>query len=143
MLQRIQTVYLALGAVALVALLFMDPLWNGAAATSQGWFTAAVVGLTAVAAAVAILAIFLFKDRPKQRKVIVLAQLITVVLLVALFGGLYLANALYVRATDGSVDVAMLITLLLPLLGYILFLLARRAVTKDIALVRSVDRLRD
>lgn len=141
MIQRIQTVYLALGAVALVGLLFSGVLWGGAAATEQGWFTPAVVVLAGVAMAVAILAIFLFKDRPKQRKVVILAQLITVVLMVALFGGLYLADALYVRTTQG-VDVAMLVTLLLPLIAYLLFLLARRAVTKDIEIVRSVDRLR-
>ena len=142
MIQRIQTVYLALGAIALVALLFADAVWEGEAATTQGWFTAAVVGLGALAALMAVGAIFLFKDQPRQRKVIVLAQLLTVVLLVALFGGLFLADALYVRTTQG-IDVGMLITLLLPLAGYLLFLLARRAVTKDIALLRSVDRLRD
>ena len=140
MIQRIQTVYLALGAVALVALLFMNALWSGAAA-AQGWFTPVVVGLGGLTAAMAVGSIFLFKDRPKQRKVIILTQLITVVLMVVLFGGLYLADALYVRTTEG-VDVAMLITLLLPLIAYLVFLLARRAVTKDIELVRSVDRLR-
>ena len=142
MVQRIQTVYLALGAIALVALLFAGVVWEGAAASTQSWFTAAVVGLGGLTAAVAVLAIFLFKDRSRQRKLIVLAQLTTVLLLVALFGGLYLADALYVRTTQG-VDVGMLITLLLPLAAYIMFLLARRAVSKDIALVRSVDRLRD
>ncbi len=138
--QRIQTVYLALGAVALVALLFFDILWEGAA-SAQGWFTPAVVALAGGAAAIAVVAIFLFKDQPKQRKVIILAQLVTVVLMVVLFGGLYLADALYVRTTEG-VDVAMLITLLLPLIAYLLYLLARRAVTKDIKLLKSVDRLR-
>ena len=142
MIQRIQTVYLALGVLALVALLFMRAVWEGPAAETQGWFTAAVVGLGSLAAVVAGVALFLFKDRPRQRKAIVLAQLVTVVLLVTLFGGLYLADALYVRTTQG-VDRGMLITLLLPLVAYVLFLLARRAVTKDIALVRSVDRLRD
>ena len=142
MIQRIQTVYLALGAVALVGLLFTGVLWDGAAASAQGWFTPVVVALAGVSAAIAVGAIFLFKDRPKQRKVVILAQLVTVVLMVSLFGGLYLADALYIRTTQG-VDVTMLITLLLPLVAYLLFLLARRAVAKDIELVRSVDRLRD
>ena len=142
MIQRIQTVFLALGAIALVALLFADVVWEGAAATAQNWFTAAVVGLGGLTATVAILTIFLFKDRPRQRKAIVLTQGLTVLVLVALFGGLYLADALYVRTRQG-VDVEMLITLLLPLAAYILFLLARRAVSKDIETIRSVDRLRD
>ena len=141
MIQRIQTVYLALGVIALVALLFSNVLWTGAAASGQGWFTPVVVALVGVTVAVALVAIFLFKDQPKQRKVVILAQLDTVLLMVVLFGGLYMADALYIRTTQG-VDVAMLITLLLPLAAYLLFLLARRAVTKDIALLKSVDRLR-
>ena len=73
---------------------------------------------------------------------IVIAQVLTVIFLLVFFGGLFLADALYVRTTEG-IDTGMLVTLLLPLLGYLLFLLARRAVGKDIELVRSVDRLRD
>ena len=142
MIQRIQSVYLALGVIALAALLFAGVVWDGAAASTQGWFTPAVVGLAGLTAVIAVVAIFRFKDQPQQRKMIVLAQVCTVLLLVALFGGLFLADALYVRTTQG-VDVGMLITLLLPLAAYLLFLLARRAVTKDIELVKSVDRLRD
>lgn len=142
MIQRIQTVYLALGAVALVALLLSNIVWEGAAAQAHGWFLPAVLGLGGLTAVVALAAIFLYKDRPRQRKMVVLAQGLTVLLLVALYGGMYLADTLYVRTTQG-IDVGMLITLLLPILAYILFLLARRGVTKDIELVQSMDRLRD
>ena len=43
MIQRIQTVYLVLGAVVLGALAFFGVVWEGAAATAQGWFTPAVL----------------------------------------------------------------------------------------------------
>jgi len=140
MIQRIQTVYLALGAAALVAMLFFNVIWQGAA-TEQAWFTPVVVALGILAAAVAVGAVFLFGDRHRQRKVIVAAQGVTVLLLVAFCGGLYLADALYVRTAQG-IDVSLLSAILLPVAAYLLFLLARRRIDKDIELVRSMDRLR-
>ncbi len=140
MIQRIQTVYLVLGAVALGALLFFGVVWKGAA-TAQSWFTPVVVLVDLLAAAVALGAIFLYKNRPKQRQVIVVAQALTTVLLLVFCGGLYLEKALYVRTSQG-LDVGMLVALLLPIVAYVLFLLARRGVEKDIERVRSMDRLR-
>ncbi len=140
MIQRIQTVYLVLGAVALGALLFFGVVWQGAA-TAQSWFTPAVVLGDSLAAAVALGAIFLYKNRPRQRQVIVAAQALTTVLLLVFCGGLYLADALYVRTAQG-LDGGMLVALLLPIVAYVLFLLARRSVEKDIERVRSMDRLR-
>ena len=141
MIQRIQTVYLVLGALALLALLLIDPIWSGAAAQSQAWFAPTVLILGGLAALVALIAIFLYKDRKRQHKVIILAQGLTVLHLLALYLGLYLSNSLYVRTSSG-IDVVMLIALVLPLAAYILFLLARRGVKKDIDLVKSMDRLR-
>ena len=140
MIQRIQTVYLVLGAVALGALLFFGVVWQGAA-TAQSWFTPAVVLGDSLAVAVALGAIFLYKNRPRQRQVIVAAQALTTVLLLVFCGGLYLEKALYVRTAQG-LDVGMLVALLLPIVAYVLFLLARRSVEKDIERVRSMDRLR-
>ncbi len=140
MIQRIQTVYLVLGAVVLGALLFFGVVWEGAA-TAQGWFTPVVVLFDGLAAAVAVGAVFLYKNRPRQRKVIVVAQVLTIMLLITFCGGLYLVDALYVRTSQG-LDVGMLAALLLPIVAYVLFLLARRAVEKDIERVRSMDRLR-
>ncbi|MFQ5569978.1 MAG: DUF4293 family protein [Rhodothermales bacterium] len=141
MIQRIQTVYLVLGAVALVSLLFFSGLWNGASSEAQAWFTPAVFGIGGLAAVVALVAVFLFKDRPRQRKVIVAAQILTVLHLLVFYLGLFLAGALYIRTARG-LNVEMLVALLLPLVAYLLFFLARRSVEKDIELVRSMDRLR-
>ncbi len=141
MIQRIQSVYLVLGAVVLGALVFFGVVWEGAAATAQGWFTPVVVLFDGLAAAVAVGAVFLYKNRLRQRKVIVVAQGLTVMLLITFCGGLYLVDALYVRTSQG-LDVGMLAALLLPIVAYVLLLLARRAVEKDIERVRSMDRLR-
>ena len=119
MIQRIQTVYLFLGAVALTGLFFFDSLWSSTAAAS----------------------IFLYENRQTQRTVVVGAQLLTVAVAAVLYGGLYLTGELAVRAADGF-DWAKAGMLGLPILAYLLFLLARRGIDHDIELVKSMDRLR-
>lgn len=141
MIQRIQTVYLFVGAAAVAALLFFDLAWSGPAAQMQSWFTPAVVALTVLVAASGIGAIFLYANRTLQRKAVVAVQLLTVLLVLAIFGGLYLSDALTVTA-NGAFDAAKLAALLLPVGAYVLFFLARRAIESDIELVRSMDRLR-
>ncbi len=141
MIQRIQTVYLVLGAAALAALFFFESAGRGAATAAHAWFTPTVLALGGLAAAAALVAVFLYTNRKKQRRVIVLAQVLTVLHMLALYGGLYLADTLTVRTAQG-LDLGALATLLLPLLAYLLFLLARRGVDRDIALVKSMDRLR-
>lgn len=140
MIQRIQTVYLALGSVALGALLFFDVVWSSAAADFV-WFEPAVLGLSVAAGGTAVASIFLYGDRQRQRTIVVGAQLLTFAAAAVLYLGLYLADALTVRTADG-VDALRVTALLLPAVAYILFLLARRAIDADIELVRSMDRLR-
>jgi hypothetical protein len=141
MIQRIQTVYLFLGAVALTGLFFFDSLWSSTAAASHGWYLPAVIGLSAVTGVTAVAAIFLYENRQTQRTVVVGAQLLTVAVAAVLYGGLYLTGELAVRAADGF-DWAKAGMLGLPILAYLLFLLARRGIDHDIELVKSMDRLR-
>ncbi len=141
MIQRIQTVYLILGIVALAALLFIDRLWADPALDAYGWFGPAVLALGGLVMLAAIAGIFTYKNRTQQKKIVLAAQYLTLLLALVLYGGLYLANALTVRTAEG-IDVAMLIVLLLPIAGYVLFLMARRAIQKDIEKVKSMDRLR-
>lgn len=141
MIQRIQTLYLALGVVALGALPFFDVTWSGPAATSQAWFQPAVFGLLLAAAGTAVGAIFLYADRERQRKVVVAAQLLTFALAAVFYLGLYLSDDLTVQTPRG-VDAGRVAALVLPAVGYVFFLLARRAIDRDIDLVQSMDRLR-
>jgi ABC-type xylose transport system permease subunit len=139
MIQRIQSVYLVLGALALAALFLFDGLWNSQAAALLVWFSPAVMALAAAAIVVAAVALFSYKDRKKQRKVVMGAQWLTVLLLLALLVGLYLCGELLQLGQEGAV---LIVPILLPVLAYILFYLARRGIDKDIALIRSMDRLR-
>lgn len=142
MIQRIQSVYLLLGAIALVGLLFFDSLWQSTAAATYGWFIPAVVGLGVVTAGVGLVAIFMYNNRERQRRVVVGVQLGTVLMLAALYGGLFLTNGLNVRTAGGALDVNKIVMLVLPVVAYAFFYLARRGIESDIELLKSVDRLR-
>jgi len=141
MIQRIQTVYLALGLLALVALAVMPALWQSVAADVYAWFAPGTAGASAAAAVVAGWSIFLYEDRPRQRKMVLGAQLLAVITLLIVYGGFFLTGTLDVRPDD-QLHWGRLTLMVLPVLAYIFFFLARRAIEKDIELVRSMDRLR-
>lgn len=143
MIQRIQSVYLILGMLTLAALLFFDSIWGGRAAEVYSWYAPTILIMATLTIGVAVAALFSYRNRPRQRSLVLATQVLTLVLAVVLFGGLYLADALVANTTDGGLDLGLLMGMLLPLVAYILFLLARRAITSDIKLVKSMDRLRD
>ena len=140
MIQRIQTLYLLLGVGLLIGVLFVDAIW--AAGGALAWFPPAVFIVGGLAVVVALIALFLYKQRERQRTLVVAAQVLTVLLMLALYGGLFLADSLYVRSEGGGWEVGLLVGLLLPIAAYLCFTLARRGITRDIQLLRSVDRLR-
>lgn len=142
MIQRIQTVYLVLGALALSIPFFLSALWQAPPAEAYAWFVPAAGILAGVLILSAIGAVFLYNDRPQQRKVVLAIQLATVVLLLVLYGAFFFTGALDVRTPTGGVDWGRLAVLVLPVLAYVFFFLARRGIEKDIELVRSMDRLR-
>lgn len=139
MIQRIQTVYLLLGAVALVAMFFFDALWQHPALIGFAWFGPAVIALGGLAAMVAVAAVFLYRNRTQQLRAVIWAQILTVLCLAVLYGSLFAADA-FPSLTEAATG--LIISVLLPVVAYVLFLLARRGVIKDIELVRSMDRLR-
>lgn len=141
MIQRIQSVYLLLGAAGVIGLLFINRLWASAAVQTLAWFGPALLGLGGLVALVAIGAIFLYKNRPRQRSVIVGLQVLTLLFVLVLYAGLYLSGTLDALTGSGLSFSAVLIVTL-PVVAYLFFFLARRGVEKDIKLIRSMDRLR-
>lgn len=136
MIQRIQTVFLTMAAAALVALLLTDIVHTSGSLARWGTL---LFGVPALVGAIG--AIFLFRNRYRQRRLIVATQLSTILAVVALYGSLYLQGALSVRTMVG-VDVMRLVVLMLPLAAYLCLILARRGVTRDIRLIESMDRIR-
>ena len=106
-----------------------------------GWFAPAVLISAGVAALTGIVAVFLYKDRPRQKQVIVIAQMLVLLHAILLYAGLYAAGTLSVQTPEG-VSIERVAGLVLPILAYVFYALARRSVQKDIELVRSMDRLR-
>jgi hypothetical protein len=141
MIQRIQTVYLFLGALALAGMGFFEMPWASEAAATHVWFVPSLIGLLLLTAAGALGAIFLYENRHTQRSVVVAVQGGTVLLAGVLYGGLYLTSELSVRGPRGT-DWSLALVIALPLVAYVFFLLARRGIDHDIELVKSMDRLR-
>jgi len=147
MLQRIQTLYLLIAAI-LVALLFFLPfaeiakdglvyLFNFKGILLEGVVKMngiAILVLLSVFLAMHVLAILDFKKRVRQMQIIVFAAIILVVLM-----GLFSYFTLY---SFNGFHYSFKIGYFLPCAAAILDWLAIRAIKKDEALIRSIDRIR-
>ncbi|MEM1125503.1 MAG: DUF4293 family protein [Bacteroidota bacterium] len=141
MIQRIQSLYLLVGSLLVGALFALEAVWQTLASLPAArWAALALAGLTIV---LGVVAIFRYQDRSQQRRLILFVQIGAILTMLALGGGLYLAGGTGVWIdTAGGADVVHVLGVALPIVAYLLFYLARRGVEKDIALVRSMDRLR-
>lgn len=141
MIQRTQSLYLLLGAIALFALLLFDLAWTSPAAADFDWFTPVVLTIAGVLGVAAVGTIFLYGNRPRQKSAVVAIQYATIVFMLVLYGSMYMAGDLHFMR-NGETDTGKVVAMAMPVLGYILFFLARRGIVRDIELVRSMDRLR-
>lgn len=141
MIQRIQSVYLLLGALCIASLAFIDSVWRNLAGETIVWYVPVLAVLAAVTVIMALTTLFLYKNRLRQIKLIVAVQLMTIGVLLILLIGLLLSGELEMLR-GGTADWTRLLPFLLPVVAYALFYLARRGVQRDIDLVKSMDRLR-
>lgn len=141
MIQRIQSVYLVVGAILVAVFAGWPALRVSTAAAAQAWYYPTVAGGALFVVALAVGAIFLYKDRKKQQRLVQFVQWATLLVLAVALAGMYLGDRFQQVAAAGE-NVTLVVGLVLPLLGYIFFSLARRSIRKDIELVRSMDRLR-
>lgn len=141
MIQRIQTVYLLLGALALAGLGLFDAPWSGPAAARYAWFVPSLMGLLVVTLGTAIGAIFLYDRRKTQRQAVIGVQVLTLLVAGVLYGGFYMTGRLSFTGPSGILWTRSILWLL-PIVAYGLFLLARRGIEHDIELVESMDRIR-
>lgn len=136
MIQRIQSVYLLLVAVAATLGAFVFPLWtfpNGTAAFAADTLWILLVFLAVVVLALA--AIFMFKNRKNQ---FIMNRLNLVLNLFLLGFFVYRSLSLSGGADAPEKGIGMLI----PVFSIVFLVLANRAIKKDEDLVKSVDRLR-
>ncbi len=136
MIQRVQTLYLTITAIVASVLPLYLSLWklesgNGAFFAAQDTVIAIVFY---VVAALALLAIFLFKKRQNQFVVNRLNIILNVFLL-----GFFVYRSLNL---SGEIISEKGIGMLIPVFSIVFLVLANKAIKKDEDLVKSVDRLR-
>jgi divalent metal cation (Fe/Co/Zn/Cd) transporter len=141
MIQRLQSLYLLFAALFVTLFLVFGEVWYTVVAAFYPWVTPVALALGGLTALVALVAVFLYKNRQAQRKAILAAQWLDLAFVLVLVGaivGILLSDDVAL----GPASTSVYLTLLMPIVAYVFLRLARRGVEKDIALVRSMDRLR-
>ncbi len=152
MIQRIQSLYLLFVAAAMVAvaLLPLGTLEGDGLTVNYSAFSALSMddetgkdfpvwvmgGLAAFSALMALVTIFLFKQRERQTTLCMVNSF--------LMGLFYVTYAFFFFTIQRGIDVdfAPSLSVALPLVALLFNILATRAISRDIALLASVDRLR-
>lgn len=146
MIQRIQTIFLFLGAAVGFAMLTVpyartaEPVAGSQIFSDQVYNAQdnlALLVLFAVAAALALVAIFLYRKRQVQMRLTIFSA-IALIIAIALGAIFFIQNS----ADMGDVEVHDQVGAFLPVAGVVFVLLAYRFINKDDKLVRSMDRLR-
>ncbi len=138
MLQRLQTLYLVLGALLLALFVGVGGTWAEAIGDSVPWLGTLGYVLAGITALVALVAVALFKDRATQRRVIAAAQWLDLALVTVVMIGLYIAF----DSSAGTAPVGYYLVAMMPIVAYVLLRMARQRVVADIERVRSMDRIR-
>lgn len=137
MIQRIQTLYLLLAAIIAGGLPFVFSLWtNNDGVEVFAKDNMIYLGLFAGVVILAIIAIFMFKNRQSQFVLNRLNIILNFILL-----GLFVYRSLSLSGEASDVSEKG-IGILLPIFSIVFLVLANKAIKKDEELVKSVDRLR-
>lgn len=141
MIQRIQSIWLLLAAVA-AFLTFRFSFYSGniTGPDQMPKFTSIVASsntgiliLTVALGVAALIAVFLYKNRKLQLRITLAAMILSLLNIV-----LYYNQTLHLHFTVGSYDLTALVALSIP----VTLLLAARGIYNDQKLVKSLDRLR-
>lgn len=151
MIQRIQSLYLLLASVLLVVLYIFPIAVFQTESGAYNLFVCHILNpetgspfismvplavLPLLSAVISLIAVFRFKNRANQMK---LCKLIMIILLVTLLvEGIYFVRIGNMLQTMGQPGFMAII----PLVAFLLVLLAHRSIKKDDLLVKSADRIR-
>jgi hypothetical protein len=141
MIQRLQTIWLLLAAAAaFLTLKFSfysgNIIADGGAKTFQYLTARSNIVLTILSAGVglaALISVFLYKNRKRQLRIVLLCILVSIVNIVLFF----LESRKFV-AGEGNYDLTAALAFVVP----VFLILAMRGIRKDEKLVKSLDRLR-
>lgn len=137
MIQRIQTVYLALAFLVTGVLPFLFPLWTLSNTKPEFFMGNQVyVVLFGLSTSLSLLSILFYKKRQHQFVMGRLNIILNLILLgLFVYRSLNLSGATIAVAEKG-------IGMFLPIIAIVFLVLANKAIKKDEDLVKSVDRLR-
>ncbi|GEC79290.1 DUF4293 domain-containing protein [Flavobacterium aquatile] len=136
MLQRIQTIYLAVAFIISGVLPFVFPLWE--IGGKDYYFMGNIVysSLFGLSTTLALISIISFKKRQQQFVFNRLNMILNLILL-----GLFVYRSLNLSGETPVVSEKG-IGMFLPIISIVMLVLANKAIKKDEDLVKSVDRLR-
>ena len=135
MIQRIQTLYLAISSLLLLSIWFLPWMERASEDPNRFAYLAATL-LTVGVVLVNAFAIFRFSVREQQIRIAQMATILLAALLATQLGVLFTLGGIGTYLIDES------ITPLITLFSILLNLLAVRAIRSDIQKVRSMDRIR-
>lgn len=135
MIQRLQTLFLALAAIANLVVYF-TPVYEKAMADPQTWIGLGLAISLLIAAVITIGAVFLYNNRKNQIRWVKYAAFTQIIALGFCVGVLFSLGGIGRYVWDEALGTALV------LLGFILQMLAIRFINKDEELVRSMDRIR-
>ena len=146
MLQRVQTVYLLFAGALLALFVALGHVWAPSVGQTAAWLGPLTYVLAGAAAVVALGSTALYKNRATQRRAIGTAQWICLATLVPLLVGLFASAPASDVGASGAVEplglYGLYLVALAPLVAFAFLRMARRGVDRDIATIRSMDRLR-
>lgn len=133
MIQRIQSIYLFLAAIASGVVLLFLPLFHTSAGPHMLLDDPVFLGIAVLSTIISLFSIFRYKNRQQQ----VVSGRINIIINFIFFG--LVMYMFYDGVKDGD---SLGAGAFIPLAVVILVTLANRAIMKDEALVRAADRLR-
>jgi len=137
MIQRIQSIYLLISFILITLMLFLPlVIIDEMVINASNKQTLAVTILVSLIALISLVTIFLYKKRNLQVRLCIYNML----LMVAVEGLLYYYVYKITKELDAIVQYQF--AAILPLIALILTYLALRAIRRDDAIVKSLDRIR-
>lgn len=136
MLQRIQSIYLAVVFIAVAVLPYVFPLWKVDRKEFMFNKNMLYVVLFGLSTALTVISIISFKKRQHQFVLNRLNMILNLILL-----GLFVYRSLNLSGETPVVSEKG-IGMFLPIISIVMLVLANKAIKKDEDLVKSVDRLR-
>jgi len=135
MIQRIQTLYMGLAALAGLLFAGVLTIWQTPEGVFKAFDNPVYAFLAGLASGIIIANVFNFKKRKLQVVINRIAMLLNIVLV-----GFLIYE--YITLLQKGEATGPGLGLIMPLLALILLSMANRGITKDEALVRSADRFR-